>query len=85
MPACGLGKMERIARHVRRKRNCLGLETVPNLRAAARMLSTEDAADEEVRTALGARFPKHPLCASVPWSPTILAEQAIAVEELSPK
>jgi predicted PolB exonuclease-like 3'-5' exonuclease len=37
------------------------LETVPDLRAAARMLDMEHAADEEVRTALGDGFPKHPL------------------------
>jgi predicted PolB exonuclease-like 3'-5' exonuclease len=37
------------------------LETVPDLRAAARMLNMEHAADEEVRTALGDGFPKHPL------------------------
>jgi predicted PolB exonuclease-like 3'-5' exonuclease len=37
------------------------LETVPDLRAAARMLNMEHAADEEVRTALGGGFPKHPL------------------------
>jgi predicted PolB exonuclease-like 3'-5' exonuclease len=37
------------------------LETVPDLRAAASMLGMEQAADEEVRAALGAGFPKHPL------------------------
>jgi predicted PolB exonuclease-like 3'-5' exonuclease len=37
------------------------LETVPDLRAAARMLSIEHATDEEVRTALGTGFPRHPL------------------------
>jgi hypothetical protein len=37
------------------------IETAPDLRAAARMLGMESAADEEVRVALGAGFPKHPL------------------------
>jgi hypothetical protein len=37
------------------------LETVPDLRAAARMLNMEQATDEDVRTALGEGFPKHPL------------------------
>src|SRR5436305_8829656 len=37
------------------------LETVPDLQAAARMLSMEGAPDEEVRAALGSGFPKHPL------------------------
>jgi predicted PolB exonuclease-like 3'-5' exonuclease len=37
------------------------LETVPDLQAAARMLSMEGAPDEEVRAALGPGFPKHPL------------------------
>jgi predicted PolB exonuclease-like 3'-5' exonuclease len=37
------------------------IETVPDLRAAARMLDMEHAADEEVRAALGDGFPKHPL------------------------
>src|SRR4051812_35111986 len=37
------------------------LETVPDLRAAARMLNMERAPDEEVRAALGSSFPKHPL------------------------
>jgi predicted PolB exonuclease-like 3'-5' exonuclease len=37
------------------------LETVPDLRAAARMLGMDDAPDEEVRVALGSGFPKHPL------------------------
>jgi hypothetical protein len=37
------------------------IETVPDLRAAARMLNMEHAADEEVRAALGDGFPKHPL------------------------
>lgn len=37
------------------------LETVPDLAAAARMLDMEGAGDEEVRSALGRGFPKHPL------------------------
>ena len=37
------------------------LETIPDLRAAARMLNMAHAADEEVRAALGPGFPKHPL------------------------
>src|SRR5215469_3914082 len=37
------------------------LETVPDLRAAARMLNMEGASDERVRSALGSGFPKHPL------------------------
>lgn len=37
------------------------IETVPDLRAAARMLNLENAADVEVRAALGEGFPKHPL------------------------
>jgi hypothetical protein len=37
------------------------LETIPNLAAAARMLDLGDAADTEIREALGPGFPKHPL------------------------
>jgi hypothetical protein len=37
------------------------IETTPDLRGAARMLNMEHAADEDVRTALGDGFPKHPL------------------------
>src|SRR5271167_1437658 len=37
------------------------LETVPDLAAAARMLDLSNAADAEVREALGTGFPKHPL------------------------
>ena len=37
------------------------LETVPDLAAAARMLDLSNATDAEVREALGAGFPKHPL------------------------
>jgi 3'-5' exonuclease len=37
------------------------LETVPDLQAAARMLSMEGAPDKDVRSALGLGFPKHPL------------------------
>jgi 3'-5' exonuclease len=37
------------------------LETVPDLAAAARMLDLPNAADAEVREALGSGFPKHPL------------------------
>ena len=37
------------------------LETVPDLAAAARMLDMGDAADADVRYALGSGFPKHPL------------------------
>ncbi len=37
------------------------LETVPDLKAAARMLGMADAPDEDVRAALGPGFPKHPL------------------------
>jgi 3'-5' exonuclease len=37
------------------------LETVPDLPAAARMLSMEGAPDEELRAGLGPGFPKHPL------------------------
>jgi predicted PolB exonuclease-like 3'-5' exonuclease len=37
------------------------IETVPDLSAAARMLNMEQASDDEVRTALGNGFPKHPL------------------------
>jgi predicted PolB exonuclease-like 3'-5' exonuclease len=37
------------------------LETVPDLAAAARMLDLADAADADVRQALGSGFPKHPL------------------------
>ena len=37
------------------------LETVPDLAAAARMLDLGNAADADVRQALGPGFPKHPL------------------------
>jgi predicted PolB exonuclease-like 3'-5' exonuclease len=37
------------------------LETLPDLAAAARMLDLVDAADADVRQALGTGFPKHPL------------------------
>ena len=37
------------------------LETVPDLAAAARMLDLGNATEAEVRQALGAGFPKHPL------------------------
>ena len=37
------------------------LETVPDLAAAARMLDMSNAAEPEVRDALGEGFPKHPL------------------------
>ena len=37
------------------------LETVPDLPAAARMLDLGNAADADVREALGPGFPKHPL------------------------
>jgi 3'-5' exonuclease len=37
------------------------LETVPDLAAAARMLDLGDAAEADVRQALGEGFPKHPL------------------------
>ena len=37
------------------------LETVPDLRAAARMLGMEGRSDDEIRAALGEGFPKHPL------------------------
>ena len=37
------------------------IETIPDLRAAARMLNMEQASDEEVRTTLVNGFPKHPL------------------------
>ena len=37
------------------------LETVPDLAAAARMLDLPNATDAELREALGAGFPKHPL------------------------
>jgi predicted PolB exonuclease-like 3'-5' exonuclease len=37
------------------------LETVPDLRAVARMINMEGEADEKVRAALGSGFPKHPL------------------------
>lgn len=37
------------------------LETVPDLAAAARMLALPNASEAEVRQALGAGFPKHPL------------------------
>ena len=37
------------------------LETVPDLAAAARMLDLGDAAETDVREALGDGFPKHPL------------------------
>ena len=37
------------------------LETVPDLAAAARMLDVPNATEAEVRQALGAGFPKHPL------------------------
>ena len=37
------------------------LETVPDLVAAARMLNLGDAAEADVRQALGEGFPKHPL------------------------
>ena len=38
-----------------------GLETVPDLAAAARLLDLADASDAAVREALGSGFPKHPL------------------------
>jgi predicted PolB exonuclease-like 3'-5' exonuclease len=37
------------------------LETVPDLKAAGRMLGLEEASDPDVRTALGSGFPKLPL------------------------
>ena len=37
------------------------IETIPDLSAAARMLNMEHAPDDEVRSALGNGFPKHPL------------------------
>ena len=37
------------------------LETVPDLAAAARMLDLGNASNAEIRQALGATFPKHPL------------------------
>ena len=37
------------------------LETVPDLAATARMLDMPNAAEREVREALGSGFPKHPL------------------------
>ncbi len=37
------------------------LETVPDLKAVARMLDMDGEADEKVRAALGSSFPKHPL------------------------
>lgn len=37
------------------------LETVPDLKAAARMLGMDGKPDDEVREALGSGFPKHPL------------------------
>ena len=37
------------------------LETVPDLAAAARLFDMGDAAEAEVREALGSGFPKHPL------------------------
>jgi hypothetical protein len=37
------------------------LETVPDLKAVARMIDMEGEADEKVRAALGSGFPKHPL------------------------
>jgi 3'-5' exonuclease len=37
------------------------LETIPDLAAAARMLDLGNAADADVRAALGPGFPKHPL------------------------
>ena len=37
------------------------LETVPDLKAAARMFGMEGQSDAEVREALGSGFPKHPL------------------------
>ena len=37
------------------------LETVPDLKAAARMFGMEGKSDDEVRDALGSGFPKHPL------------------------
>jgi len=40
------------------------LETVPDLAAAARMLDLPNAADAEVREALGSGFPKQRSCAT---------------------
>jgi hypothetical protein len=37
------------------------LETIPDLPAAARMLDMSNAAEADVRQALGEGFPKHPL------------------------
>jgi 3'-5' exonuclease len=37
------------------------LETIPDLKAASRMLDMPDAAEADVRLALGEGFPKHPL------------------------
>jgi 3'-5' exonuclease len=37
------------------------LETIPDLAAAARMLDLGNAAEKDVREALGDGFPKHPL------------------------
>ena len=37
------------------------LETIPDLLAAARMLEMSNAAEADVRQALGEGFPKHPL------------------------
>ena len=38
-----------------------GLETIPDLAAAARMLDLGNATDTDVREAIGPGFPKHPL------------------------
>jgi len=37
------------------------LETVPDLKAATRMLGIDGQSDEQVRSALGSGFPKHPI------------------------
>jgi hypothetical protein len=37
------------------------LETVPDLKAAARMFGMDGKPDDEVRESLGSGFPKHPL------------------------
>jgi predicted PolB exonuclease-like 3'-5' exonuclease len=53
-----------------------GLETVPDLAAAARMLDLGDAAEVDIREALGSGFPKHPLHKIVCIGALIASRQA---------
>jgi hypothetical protein len=65
------------------------LETVPDLAAAARMLDMGDAAETDVRRALGDGFPKHPLhkiacIGAVPWSRAVNLRAGASMRSVRP-